>query len=420
MSLTYQQIWEQYSQVEFKRRLYVKRLQQDGTYEDDFIEITEGMLPQGSVNRISKSLPNASYQFGKVQVSNASLKILSAYQEFSSENDPNSIFAGYIRHWSIVKVVDALIDKYSTPESPEEISVTTFQGLIDSTTATTEQGYETVTALDFLTVLDSINVKELTLAQTTMNALVYEIMNRAEFTKYFYVSDSTAYIDAGYNATNIDVSVYEDSVLDMLEDLAKGHSVFYINPTDNYFYFKEASPTVTVQYSFLEQNNRKISISKYREGVDRQINKWFWEDTDISAVQSPEPITLRAESFKIEGITNTTQRQNLLDFVLSKTEYAKPYFQLEIPYFPIIKLLDRIKIQSFGQAPVWAARWGMFLWTSKNTTNPSEAPRWHKPAGIRISADEVWMVIGIIHDANLKTILEVEKILIETEGAAPM
>jgi hypothetical protein len=161
----------------------------------------------------------------------------------------------------------------------------------------------------------------------------------------------------------------------------------------------------------MEMNNRKMSISKYREGVDRQITNWYWNDTDISAVTSPVPINPRSETIDIKGITNATQRQNILNFILSKTEYAKPYFSLSIPYFPIIKLLDRIKVQSFGQAPRDAARWGMFLWTSGTTTNPSEAPRWHKPAGIRISADDEWMVIGINHDANLKTTLEIEKIL---------
>ena len=233
MSLTYQQIWDRYSKVHFSRRMYIKRLNEDGTYETDFTEISQGLMPDGSVNRLSKSLPNASYSFGKVSVSNASLKILSAFQEFAGEEDPNSIFAGYIRHWSIIKIVDALVDHYTDSDNPTESSVTTFQGLLDAQTATTEEGFETITALDFMTVLDEINVNELTLAQTTMNALIYEIMNRTEFTKFFNVSNSTTYINAGYNATSIDVSQYDGTVLEMLEDLAKGHSIFYIDPDDS-------------------------------------------------------------------------------------------------------------------------------------------------------------------------------------------
>lgn len=410
MTLTFEEIWTQYSQVEFSRKLYIKRLKEDGTYESDFSIISAGLMKDGSVNSLSRSLPNSSWQFGKVLVSNVSLQIMSAFQEFASELDPNSIFSGFIRHRSIIKIVDAFVDKYTDPDTPVDAEVTVFEGLLDSLTATTQQGYETITALDFLTVLNEVSVKDLTLVQTTLNALVYEVMNRAAFTKYFTVSNSTTYISAGYNATNIDVSVYEGSVMEMLEDLAKGHSIFYVDPDDNTFYFKPADPTPAIQFEFLEQNNRKLDISNYREGIDRQITHWYWANTALSAIKSPLPVNPRIGTFEIDGITNTTQRQNTLNAVLSRTENAKPYFKLELPYFPIIKLLDRVTVQSFGSAPRDAVRWGMFLWTSSDTTSPSTAPRWRKPAGIRISRDDEWMVRAITHDKNLKTTLELEKI----------
>jgi len=411
MALTIQQIWERYSVVEFRRRMYIKRLNEDGTYEADFTEISQGLLPEGSVSRLSRSLPNASYQFGKVIVSNARLKIQSAYQEFASELDPKSIFSGFIRHWSIIKIVDAYIDKYTDPDNPEEIGATVFQGLLDANTATTEQAVESITALDFMTVLKEMNIKELTLAQTTINTLVYEIMNRPEFTKFFNVSNSSTYINSGYNASSVDASQYDGSVLKTLEDLAKGHSIFYINPDDNYFYFVEATPTAAVQFNFLESNNRKAKISKYREGIDRQINKWYWADTAISSLASPEPINPRSENIDIKGITNATQRQNTLDFILSKTQDAKPYLQVTLPYLPTINLLDKVVVQSFGQAPPNVARWGMFFWTSQATTSPSIAPRYAKTAGITISADKEWMVRSIKHDNRLNTTIEVEQIL---------
>lgn len=411
MSLTFKQIWDRYSHVQFKRRIYIKRLKVDGTYEPDFTEISDALMKGGSVNSVSRSLPNNSWQFGKVIVANVRLEILSAFQEFASELDHNSIFFGFIRHRSIIKIVDAFVDKYTDPDEPVEASVTVFEGLLDSNTATTEQGFETITALDFLTVLDEINVKELTLVQTTLNALVYEIMNRPEFTKFFNVNSSTTYINAGYNASSIDVSVYEGSILEMLEDLAKGHSIFYVNPDDNTFYFKPADPTSSIQHSFLEENNRKLKISGYREGVDRQVTHWYWEDSEISAIKSQPPINPKSATFKIAGITNDTQRQNTLNAVLRRSQDAKPYFKLELPYFPVIKLLDKVEVQSFGSAPADAVRWGMYLWTDKNTANPADAPRWRRPAGIRISRDDTWMVRGISHDKRLKTTIELEKII---------
>lgn len=332
MTLTFEEIYTQFSHILFRRKLYIKRLNEDGTYEADFTEISQGLMKDGSLSGLSRSLPNNSWQFGRVIISNAQFEILSAFQEFATELDPNSIFKGFIRHRSIIKVVDSYVDKYTDPDFPEDVDVTTFIGLLDSLTATTQQGYETITALDFLTVLGEINVKELTLSQTTINALVYEIMNRTEFTQYFTVDSSTTYINAGYNASSIDTTIYEGSVLEMLEDLAKGHSIFYVDPDDNTFYFKAVEPTAAVQFEFLEENNRKIEISNYREGVDRQITHWYWEETDISAVSSPIPVNPRSSTFNIEGITNATQRQNTLNKVLELSETARPYFTLKIPY----------------------------------------------------------------------------------------
>lgn len=411
MSLTFKNIWDRYSHVLMTRRMYIKRLKEDGSYESDFTEISQGLMKDGSVQSLNRSLPNNSWQFGYVTVSNIRLEILSAFQEFASELDPNSIFFGFIRHRSIVKIVDAFIDKYTDPDVPVEAAVTAFIGLIDSNTATTEQGYETITALDFLSTLKEINVKDLNLTETTLNDLIYEVMNRSEFTKFFNVSNSTTYINAGYDAQNIVVAEYENSVLEMLEDLAKGHSIFFIDPDDNYFYFKPADPTVDVKFSFLEDNNRKLDVSSYREGIDRQITNWYWEDSDVVAIQDPPPVNPRIGKFKIDGITDDTQRKNTLDVVLSRTKDPKPYFKLDLPYLPIVKILDRVEIQSFGSAPRDAVRWGMFVWTSKDTSSPSTAPRWRKPAGIRISKDDNWMVRSIAHDKSLRTTLEVEKIL---------
>jgi len=410
MALTIKQIWKRYSHLEYIRRIYIKRLNESGVYESSFSEISQGLNKDGSVQTLSRSLPNSSWQFGKVIVNNVRLSILSPFQEFASERDPNSIFKGFLRHRSIIKIEDAFIDKYTDPDNPTEIAEVTFTGLLDSNTATTEQGFETITALDFISVLKEINVNELTLAQTTMNDLIYEIMNRSEFTEFFTVSSSTTYINSGYNATSIDVSQYDGTVMEMLEDLAKGHSIFYINPDDNTFYFKEVEPTPTVQHSFLEENNRKLKISGFREGIDRQITHWYWADTSISSIRSPEPVNHKIGTFDIDGITNAEQRQNTLDFVLTKTQEARPYFKLELPYFPIIRLLDKVEVQAFGSAPPDAARWGMFEFTDSDTLSPAIAPRWRKPAGIRISQDDTWLVRSIVHDRNLKTTLELEKI----------
>lgn len=407
MALTYQQIWERYSTYELDRKLYLKRLQVDGTYEDEWNDISAGITGDSAISRIQRSLPNSSHSFGAVKVPNANITILSAYREFSSEAVAGSIFNGYIRHLSKIKVVDSLLDKYTDPDNPEWVESTTFEGLIDGKSAVTESGYESFSAMDLLSVLNDVIVGDLNITSTNINDIVFEVLNRTDFTKYFNVSASTTYIDAGYNATSIDISEYATStVFDMFQDLSKGHSLFYVDPDDNYFYFKESSPTAAVQFEFLEKNDRKISIKKYKEGRDRQVTAWYWSNSTISSVASVvSPIV---KEMAIDGVTEATQQQGLLDFVLSKTRVLRPYFELTIPFFPIIRILDKIIVQHSGDAPKNAIRWGMFLWTESDTANQVAAPKWSKAAGIKISAENVWMVRSIKHDGQLKTTLELE------------
>jgi hypothetical protein len=401
MPLTIKEIWKQSSQVKWFRKMSVKRLQVDGTYESDFFDISHLQLKEGSVNRLSRSLPNSSFKFGKVLVGNANLSILSPHQEFSNENQPKSIFNGFVRHRSLIKIEDGYIDNISDPDNPAQVITTVFQGLIDGNTATTENGVETLTVLDLISVLDEVYVNIISLSETSLNALIYEAMNRSEFTDLFNVSNSTTYIDAGYNIQNIDITEYEGSVLDMFEELAKGHSIFYIDPTDNHFYFKEAAPKATVDHEFHEANNRKISISRYREGRDRVITRWFWEGTAINAAEFPVPFVQRVENLDIKGVTDPTDQRNTLEKVLEKTKDIKPYFQLEIPYYPVIDLLDRVTVEEFGYASRDAARWGYAKYGEDRFTNVS---------GIRISKEVNWMVRSVKHSSDLKTTLELEMI----------
>lgn len=402
MVMTYDQIWAQYNKVLFDRKIYIKRMQTDGTYETSFVEVDKKHLLRGTVRSLYRAIPNTSYDFGRVEVSNANVQFLSPHRELSDEENTSSLFHGYLRDQSQLKIVDSLVDFYSTPGTRQTIDVTTFTGLIDAKTAERKNVFESFTVLDFLSTLSNINVSTLLLTQTTLNNLVYEIMNRSEFTKYFNVSNSLTYIDAGYNITGIDLAQYTGSVLEMLEDLSKGHSIFYVDPTDNYFYYKPVEATATVQYQFLERSNRKISIDGWKEGKDRQVNRWFWEGTAINAVRTPAPSVIKLGELNISGVTNSSTQQNILNHVLGITEFSKPYFKLTIPYLPTIKILDKVNVESFGFAPPDAARWGMFPWNGK---------RYRKSFGTNISRFDEWMVRVVQHNSNLTTELELEKVV---------
>lgn len=404
MTSTWKSIWESYPKLQWGRKLYVLRLNTDGSYESDWYEVSQYLLKDGSVNSVEFTMPNSSYSLGEVRIANAKFSLLNPYGEMSDESVNRSIFKGFIRDGSLIKIVDYLVN----PEDDTDVvEVTTFQGFIDDKSAVTEQGYEEFTSRNFLTLLKDKTIDELELTGSTISQVVYNAMNNPYFTEFFNVSNSSTYINPGYNAP-VDLAQYEitTTVFDLFQDLAKGNSIFYVDPDDNYFYFVDPTPTVAVKYSFTESNNRKIKIYNYKAGADRQFDQWYWEDSNISRVTAGALNPKLAKPFKITGITDNTPitgaQQLMIDKVYSNFYSKKPYFKLDLPYFPIIRLRDRITVQSFGQAPENVARFGSAIYGESV---------FGKPAGIVIASTRQWKVTSIKHDKNLRTILELEEIL---------
>lgn len=404
MTSTWQSIWESYPKLQWGRKLYVLRLNTDGTYESDWYEISQYLLKDGSVNSVEFTMPNSSYSLGEVRIANAKFSLLNPYGEMSDETFNRSIFKGFVRDGSLIKIVDHLVNP---DDETDVVEVTTFQGFIDDKSAVTEQGYEEFTARNFLTLLKDKTIDELELTGTTISQVVYNAINNPYFTEFFNVSNSSTYINPGYNAA-VDLSQYEKTttIFDLFQDLAKGNSIFYVDPDDNYFYFVDPTPTATVKYSFTESNNRKIKIYNYKSGADRQFDQWYWEDSNISKVTAGALNPKLAKPFKIDGITDNTpitgHQQLMIDKVYSNFYNRKPYFKMDLPYFPIIRLRDRITVQSFGQAPENVARFGSAIYGESV---------FGKPAGIVIASTRQWKVTSIKHDKNLRTTLELEEIL---------
>lgn len=311
-------------------------------YETNWQDITT-YTTNNTINGINRSLDYKSWEFGEVKQDNATLKLVNVHGEMSDEDNEESFWHdGYVRHYSKIKI-ECSFDGQTNDMI--------FEGLLDDRSAytqaeSTQAVVENITAYSYTKLMSDVTLAELgTLSGTTINALVYEVMNRGYFTDYFTVSSD--YIDAGYNAT-IDLSEFDEGtkVLDFLKELAKGHSVFYVD-TDGIFKFKAVEPNSGIVASFDSFPERKLKVYDYRTGSERVIEKFYWENS-TEKFEVPIPKYKTSQKVEIKGVTDSTDRQNILNFLGNKYGDKRASFKVDLPLCPFLKIMDRVHIEQMG------------------------------------------------------------------------
>lgn len=311
-------------------------------YETNWQDIT-AYTTNNTINGINRSLDYKSWEFGEVKQDNATLKLVNVYGEMSDEDNEESIWHdGYVRHYSKFKIQCSFNG---------ETTDTLFEGLLDDRSAytqaeSTQAVIENITAYAYTKLLSDITLAELgTINGTTINAIVYDVMNRGFFTDYFTVNAD--YIDAGYNAT-VDMSEFEQStkVMDLLKELAKGHSVFYID-TDGIFRFQAVEPNNTVAAEFGSLPERKLKVYDYRTGSERVIEKFYWENS-TEKFEVPVPKYKTSQKVEIKGVTATADRQAIINYLGAKYSVKRASFKVDLPLCPFLKVMDRVRVEQMG------------------------------------------------------------------------
>lgn len=408
MTLTIKQIYDRYSVRDFIRKIEIKRLNTDlTTYEStwqDVEQLSKLKLLDNSVAAISKKIANNNYSFGIVTTGNVTIKLNSKNGQFDDENNSTSIFKGFIRHKSLIRIRDGFIDKYTDPNNPINVYSTVFEGFIDVTATGTkvddenlQQNLVCIDSLSFL--LKEYTVSDMgSLTSTNLNDLIYEILNRSEFTPFFTVD--TGNINAGYNISSFDISQYEaqTQLLTLFENFSIGHSYFYVR--DNIFYYSSITSGLS---NILTIGPKKLEkFSNYNNGIANIFEKLFWEEQPtITFTASPNKYN-RSKTINIKGATDNTQRQNLLDNIGANTKIQRKEFTISIPYYMNINVMDIVTVTSPQIIPDDAFIWGISRWGEK---------RWRK----LLQADNIvnnasWLVKSVKH-SKYKTRLVVQEII---------
>ena len=406
MTLTLEQIYDRYSVRDFCQKVEVKRQLSNGTFESDWQDIEElsgKELFDNSVNNINYKIANNNYNFGIVNVGNLILKVNSSKGEFDDETNSSSIFFGYLRHGSLIRVKQGYVDKYTDSSNPVEVFQELFIGFIDDTSKNTKVDDNNLTQTIYCVDLLSFLLKKYTVGDfspytaTNVDDLIYEILNRSEFTDFMTVSDSN--IEAGYNA-DFDVTQYKDetTLLSLFENAAIGNSFFYVR--EGTFFYK---PVFTGISSTLIIGDRKlVKFSNYESGISKVYEVFTWEGEEAIKFEASPNKYNRNQSIAIDGITNNTQRQNIIEYMGSIARVQRREFTIEIPFYPDLFVLDEVTIKTPEIIPSDAFIWGVSDWGED---------RWRKALKAdNIPATDQWLVREITHSRG-KTKVKVQEIL---------
>ncbi|MHA1972976.1 MAG: hypothetical protein ACTSW1_08285 [Candidatus Hodarchaeales archaeon] len=408
MTLTIEQIYDRYAEPEFARTISIKRRNVDGSYEASYSDIKDltkyPVVTKDAVDQINISLPNNEYSSGTITSDNVTLKLKNERGQVSNEGTETSMFAGFIRHKSLVKIESGYVDKYTDPLNPVEVTEVVFEGFIDDSLSDSNfNNIETIVVTDLMTTL----LKEITVSDVgavgidTLETVMLELMDRPPFTDFFTVGAGN--INAGFDFTLVDISQYDDgeTLLDVIQDLSVDHSVAHI--VDGDFIYEPFDPSASLIYNFGTSPERKGNrFSNYKSGAVSVKDKLYWEGTALSELAANR-VYNRPFTYDIKGITDATNRGNFLAYIIDEVSPRKRVFDMPVKFLPTLKLLDKIAVvrEGFLPADAWIIG-NIVLGTSK----------FKRAIGsIQIAGSDRWIIRAIRHDNELITWLTLQEIL---------
>lgn len=340
---SYDVVYQKYNTLQSELKIEVKRINSSGVYESTFTDIQDfvavDILAQDSIPSISYKLPSDSINYGVLRVPNCTIRLPSLNGEFSSEENGFSIFFGFVRHRSLIKISHG----YTDPITGTTHFIEVYRGFINekskNTRVSNENTYQNLFIEDLLTfLLKEHTFSEFTIAATTLDAFLFELFDRSEFTDFMTVNVGN--INAGFDIQNIDDTALEGQTqwLTIIQDLSIGHS--YLFQKDGVLFYK--SITAQSNTPKLFDTDKIIKFENFKSGVDEVFEKLFWKDSSETFV-APTNLFNRSKTFNVETITNTTDRTNILATVGTRTATLKAKFKLKVVLYTNFSILDRIQ-----------------------------------------------------------------------------
>ena len=347
-------------------------------YEDNWVDISQYLIDKSFST--SQVLDAKSWEFGEVQQDNMKLSFINVNGELSDESNVNSFFANrFIKHQSKVKVGIVLNDEETTM----------FEGLVDERACSSDtQGpaliKEKLVVFSYMKLFSNLTISALGNATTTLMTTIQSAINYIIDYGYFKYFVPQAIINVA-NDAYIDISQYsgDTKLSEVLQDLAKGQSAFWID-YNNTFHFSPVFSSSNNIYDFGLSPERKIKIFDYSAGADGVIENFYWEKVNNINYIAKKQKYSTSETINIKSITSPVTRQNIINICGENFSRKRITCKLEIPLCPFIEILDEIKVSNVKDI---------------NTEN----------VGVAKFIDKIFIVNGIKHSNNITTLHLIEK-----------
>lgn len=359
---TYDTLYQKYNGLKTELKIEIDRINSSGVYEGSWTDIEKlvanDILVHDSIPSMSYKLASDSINFGVLRVPDCTLKLLSTNGEFSSETNFQSIFSGFVRHKSLIRISHG----YTDPKTDIIYYLEVYRGFINekskNTKVSNDNTYQDLFIEDMLTfLLKEHTFSEYTIVATTLDAFLFELFDRSDFTDFLTVNVGN--INAGYDVQNIDDTALEGQTqwLTIIQDLSIGHS--YLFQKEGVLFYKSISAQTNTPKLF--DSDKIVKFENFKSGIDEVFEKLFWKDSS-ETFTAPSNIYNRSKTFDIETITNTTDRTNILATVGTRTASLKAKFKLKVVLYVNFNILDRIRANAGDYEQDDAFIWGQSTW----------------------------------------------------------
>lgn len=322
-------------------RVYLKTYDSNGTLQSSFTEITD-YVDLNSLGTITQTLDNTEYNIGVIRNSNITLKLTNREGLFSTPDISESLFR-FKRDDSIIKITydfttyDLVPGFFYLGQDIMSEEYTIFEGMLndDATTDNAKDQMVQFQVLGYENLLSKIQVPFSSISNGDLiSSIIYDCLNQSEFTDF--ITLDALNIDLGTDLVYDNVSDFENkNVFDALKDLLLiSNSVLYIT-LDKVVKVRAREESADVEFTFYGQASDNgveniAELKDIRTGVNKVFNYWNWEDTSLVAQNASSLSTYgtRNKQIGVDGITNDTNRQTILNNLLS--EFAIPKKEITV------------------------------------------------------------------------------------------
>ncbi len=351
-----------------RTRIFLKLFDFDGTYQDDFVEVTKDVQSKG-IGAIKLDLDNNEFDIGLIRISNIKLKLFNGDGNYSDVGDPSSIFI-FTRRNTQVKVTwepgsEDLICGFFNAGRATVLTepITIFEGILKDDAIKKDADSQFIEFLVFgkqsifdetETPFSAINNGDL------FSEVIFKLLTQLKITSLLTVNALN--LTVGNDVTIDDKLELENTtVLEALKlILLYSNSVLFVR--DNTIFTKDRDAIqATPQFTFngagaLDGIENITDMKGITNGVHRTINVWRWDDTNLVKSNGDSVIKFgfKAKDISTPLITDTAKIESILQNNLDEFQNPMDELMIETPMTPdsvALNLLYRVNID-YPNVPV--------------------------------------------------------------------